>query len=199
MLAPTTLRSCPPMWRRAARTHCRVSPRRATYFLCWCKGSRQRKHLKSIFHVATARCAPGGGGSGSRPWGLDSATWTSGAPGTAGDFEEYKEAGARFSLSSIERAGASGGHGADKSRCRAPLGETWGATTRSAASGQLVKNRFQVLSLLPFFAPAKKGSRPPGRDPAVRTKHRAQMQAAECADGSPPADWFAAAPRPGGG
>jgi hypothetical protein len=41
------------------------SSRRPTYFLCWCKESRQRKHLESmrrtISPVAIDRCAPAGG------------------------------------------------------------------------------------------------------------------------------------------
>jgi hypothetical protein len=41
------------------------SSRRPTYFLCWCKESRQRKHLESmqrtISLVAPDRCAPAGG------------------------------------------------------------------------------------------------------------------------------------------
>jgi hypothetical protein len=41
------------------------SSRRPTYFLCWCKESRQRKHLESmrrtISSVAPDRCAPAGG------------------------------------------------------------------------------------------------------------------------------------------
>jgi hypothetical protein len=41
------------------------SSRRPTYFLCWCKESRQRKHLKSMRRttspVAPDRCAPAGG------------------------------------------------------------------------------------------------------------------------------------------
>jgi hypothetical protein len=41
------------------------SSRRPTYFLCWCKESRQRKHLESmrrtISSVGPDRCAPAGG------------------------------------------------------------------------------------------------------------------------------------------
>jgi hypothetical protein len=41
------------------------SSRRPTYFLCWCKESRQRKHLESMRRttssVAPDRCAPAGG------------------------------------------------------------------------------------------------------------------------------------------
>jgi hypothetical protein len=41
------------------------SSRRPTYFLCWCKESRQRKHLESmrrtISSVDVDRCAPAGG------------------------------------------------------------------------------------------------------------------------------------------
>ncbi len=41
------------------------SSRRPTYFLCWCKESRQRKHLESMrlttSPVAPDRCAPAGG------------------------------------------------------------------------------------------------------------------------------------------
>jgi hypothetical protein len=42
-----------------------MSSRRPTYFLCWCKESRQRKHLESmrrtISLVDIDRCAPAGG------------------------------------------------------------------------------------------------------------------------------------------
>jgi hypothetical protein len=41
------------------------SSRRPTYFLCWCKESRQRKHLKSMRRTTSSvdadRCAPAGG------------------------------------------------------------------------------------------------------------------------------------------
>ncbi len=57
--------------------------------------------------------------------------------------------------------------------CRASLCETSRGTGWSAATGVYGNHRmfFQVLSLLTFFAPTKKVSRPRGRNPRLQSSH----------------------------
>ncbi len=119
----------------------RVSPRRASHFLCWCKESNQRKHLNTISLAVTGRCAPAGGGDAHRAherakhqW------WCQAKPPSIQRPVDFERAHARDS-SPVAL------HGAQR---------PWPAS-------QIV---FNVLSLVTFFARAKKVTRPPGRDPA---------------------------------
>ena len=156
----------------------RVSPRRATHFLCWCKESKQRKHLEdrtsmweSVFAAPCVRhrglfaasrkalldSATDAGASAPAP--ARSVTWVEKrfGPGMEGPFAAMDEC-----------AAASSGHDWDRwhlsSKALRDVPDRCLSLTRQRRMTDSHMG-VQVLSLPTFFAPAKKVGRPPGRNP----------------------------------
>jgi len=156
-----------------------ISARRPTYLLCWCKEGRPRKHLQhqhprlvgsrslAALGAAVTRC--------SREASLDSPRlFTDTRARTASRWTTSRRTCARAAACRwlvVQRDQAAARLGGERSwTVEQPFARASGhhrlERERAGRTRRAVGVAFRVLSLLPFFAPAKKGSRPPGRNPA---------------------------------
>ena len=139
------------------------------------KGSKESTRRRAVVGVAIGRCAPGGGLHGLAQQALDRAPKTGGAaPPTTIETGKARAARRQWWCGvgvppRVGRAAARSAplvYGRLSSACCARPGMAPAGAQRPMPTSTIA--RLQVLSLLPFFAPAKKGSRPPGRNPGQR-------------------------------